>query len=126
MFQFVSLGYDNMIKALLIITALGGDGNYIKDMDDHIILENNPPLVIDMPSMKSCLQAKKSIAKQDSTIKTLCVPRVDEDGNKFKEYFNEFSEEFDARTEKFYRTFMDLLDELKERMEVNDDLRLNN
>ena len=126
MFQFVSLDYDNMIKALLIITALGGDGNYIKDMDDHILLESNPPLVIDMPSMKSCLQAKKSIAKQDSTIKTLCVPRVDEDGNKFKEYFNEFSEEFDARTEKFYRTFMDLLDELKERMEVNDDLRLNN
>ena len=37
-----------MIKALLIITALGGDGNYIKDMDDHILLESNPPLVIDM------------------------------------------------------------------------------
>jgi hypothetical protein len=125
MFEFVSLGYDNMIKALLIITALGGDGNYIKDMNDHILLESNPPLVIDMPSMKSCLQAKKSIAKQDSTIKTLCVPRVDEDGNKFKEYFNNFNEEFDARTERFYRTFMDLLDQLKERMEFNDDLRLN-
>ena len=125
MFEFVSLGYDNMIKALLIITALGGDGNYIKDMDDHILLESNPPLVIDMPSMKSCLQAKKSIAKQDSTIKTLCIPRVDEDGDKFKEYFNNFNEEFDARTERFYRTFMDLLDQLKERMEFNDDLRLN-
>lgn len=125
MFQFVSLGYDNMIKALLIITALGGDGNYIKDMNDHILLESNPPLVIDMPSMKSCLQAKKSIAKQDSTIKTLCIPRVDEDGDKFKEYFNNFNEEFDARTERFYRTFMDLLDQLKERMEFNDDLRLN-
>lgn len=125
MFEFVSLGYDNMIKALLIITALGGDGNYIKDMNDHILLESNPPLVIDMPSMKSCLQAKKSIAKQDSTIKTLCIPRVDEDGDKFKEYFNNFNEEFDARTERFYRTFMDLLDQLKERMEFNDDLRLN-
>lgn len=125
MFQFVSLYYDNMIKALLIITALGGDGNYIKDMNDHILLESNPPLVIDMPSMKSCLQAKKSIAKQDSTIKTLCIPRVDEDGDKFKEYFNNFNEEFDARTERFYRTFMDLLDQLKERMEFNDDLRLN-
>ena len=125
MFQFVSLGYDNMIKALLIITALGGDGNYIKDMNDHILLESNPPLVIDMPSMKSCLQAKKSIAKQDSTIKTLCIPRVDGDGDKFKEYFNNFNEEFDARTERFYRTFMDLLDQLKERMEFNDDLRLN-
>ena len=125
MFEFVSLGYDNMIKALLIITALGGDGNYIKDMNDHILLESNPPLVIDMPSMKSCLQAKKSIAKQDSTIKTLCIPRVDEDGDKFKEYFNNFNEEFAARTERFYRTFMDLLDQLKERMEFNDDLRLN-
>ena len=125
MFEFVSLGYDNMIKALLIITALGGDGNYIKDMNDHILLESNPPLVIDMPSMKSCLQAKKSIAKQDSTIKTLCIPRVDEDGDKFKEYFNNFNEEFDARTERFYRTFMDLLDQLKERMEFNDDLRFN-
>ena len=125
MFEFVSLGYDNMIKALLIITALGGDGNYIKDMNDHILLESNPPLVIDMPSMKSCLQAKKSIAKQDSTIKTLCIPRVAEDGDKFKEYFNNFNEEFDARTERFYRTFMDLLDQLKERMEFNDDLRLN-
>ena len=125
MFEYVSLGYDNMIKALLIITALGGDGNYIKDMNDHILLESNPPLVIDMPSMKSCLQAKKSIAKQDSTIKTLCIPRVDEDGDKFKEYFNNFNEEFDARTERFYRTFMDLLDQLKERMEFNDDLRLN-
>ena len=114
-----------MIKALLIITALGGDGNYIKDMNDHILLESNPPLVIDMPSMKSCLQAKKSIAKQDSTIKTLCIPRVDEDGDKFKEYFNNFNEEFDARTERFYRTFMDLLDQLKERMEFNDDLRFN-
>lgn len=125
MFEFVSLGYDNMIKALLIITALGGDGNYIKDMNDHILLESNPPLVIDMPSMKSCLQAKKSIAKQDSTIKTLCIPRVDEDGDKFKEYFNNFNEEFDARTERFYRTFMDLLDQLKERMEFHDAFRLN-
>ena len=126
MFQFVSLDYDNMIKALLIITALGGDGNYLKDMDDHIILENNPPLVIDMPSMKTCLEAKKSIAEQDSTIKTLCIPRVDEDDDKFKEYFDDFNEEFDARTEKFYRTFMDLLDQLKERMEDNDVFRLNN
>ena len=115
-----------MIKALLIISALGGDGNYIKDMDDHILLESNPPLVIDMPSMKACLQAKKSIAKQDSTIKTLCIPRVDEDDDKFKEYFDDFNEEFDVRTEKFYRTFMDLLDQLKERMEGNDAFRFNN
>ena len=126
MFQFVSLDYDNMIKALLIIAALGGDGNYLKDMDDHIILESNPPLVIDMPSMKTCLEAKKSIAEQDSTITPLCIPRVAEADDKFTEYFDNFNEEFDARTEKFYRTFIDLLDQLKERMEGNDVFRLNN
>ena len=125
MFQFVSLGCDNMIKALLIIAALGGDGNYLKDMDDHIILENNPPLVIDMPSMKTCLEAKKSIAEQDSTIKTLCIPRVDEDDDKLKEYFDDFNEGFDAKTKEFYRTFIDLLDQLKKRMEGNDAFRLN-
>ena len=114
-----------MIKALLIITALGGDGNYLKDMDDHILLENNPPLVIDMPSMKACVEAKKSIAKQDSTIKTLCIPRVDEDDDKLKEYFDDFNEGFDAKTKEFYRTFIDLLDQLKKRMEGNDAFRLN-
>tara|TARA_R100001377_G_scaffold80127_1_gene58762 strand:+ start:281 stop:574 length:294 start_codon:yes stop_codon:yes gene_type:complete len=50
-----------MIKAMLIITALGGA--------DHRV---------EMPTMESCLDARISILKQDDTVDTLCVPRENE------------------------------------------------
>ena len=50
-----------MIKALLIVTALSGGGQYTTEM----------------PSMSECLKARDSIIAQDASIKTLCVPRVD-------------------------------------------------
>ena len=40
--------------------------------------------------------------------------------------FDDFNEGFDAKTKEFYRTFIDLLDQLKKRMEGNDAFRLNN
>ena len=50
-----------MIKALLIVTALSGGGQYTTEM----------------PSMSECLKARDSIIAQDASIKTLCVQRVD-------------------------------------------------
>ena len=62
-----------MIKALLIVTALAGGGEYRTEM----------------PSMKACLDARTAITKQDPTIKTLCVPKGDETA-KMKEFFGIF------------------------------------
>ena len=52
-----------MIKALLIVSALGGYGG------GH---------TTEMPSMESCLNARTQIMEQDNSIKTLCVPSEDE------------------------------------------------
>ena len=71
-----------MLKAMLIVTALGGGSDYTAEM----------------PSMKECLDARRSIAEQDATLKTLCIPKVD-DVTKMKEFFN---------------IFMDFIDQLKE------------
>jgi len=76
-----------MLKAMLIITALGGGGDYTAEM----------------PSMKECLDARILIAEQDATLKTLCVPKVD-DATKMKEFFN---------------IFMDIVDQLKEQENYN-------
>ena len=62
-----------MIKALLIVTALAGGGDYTTEM----------------PSMQSCLDARVAIAKQDPNVKTLCVPKAD-DTAKMKELFKIF------------------------------------
>ena len=47
-----------MIKALLIVSALSGVGEYR----------------IEMSSMESCMTARDTIYYQDSDIKTLCLP----------------------------------------------------
>ena len=46
------------IKALLIIAALGGSGEYR----------------VEMNTMDSCMKARDTIFNQESNIKTLCVP----------------------------------------------------
>ncbi len=76
-----------MIKALLIVTSLSGGVNYKTEM----------------PSMETCLDARIVIAKQDSKIKTLCVPK-EEDSLKVKEFFT---------------IFMDIVDQLKEYEEID-------
>ena len=59
-----------IIKAMLIVTALTSGGNP---------LTSGAPMdyTVEMPTMKSCLEARKTIAKQDSSVKTLCIPRTD-------------------------------------------------
>ena len=51
-----------MLKAMLVVTALGGGGDYTAEM----------------PSMEECLDARIAIAEQDATLKTLCVPMSNE------------------------------------------------
>ena len=51
-----------MLKAMLVVTALSGGGDY----------------TVEMPSMKDCLDARITIAEQDPNVKTLCVPRSDD------------------------------------------------
>jgi hypothetical protein len=63
-----------MLKAMLIVTALGGSGG------DY---------TAEMPSMKECLDARMVIADQDASLKTLCVPMSDESA-KMQEFFNLF------------------------------------
>jgi len=62
-----------MIKALLIVTALAGGGDYTTEM----------------PTMQACLDARTVIVKQDPNVKTLCIPKVD-DTAKMKELFKIF------------------------------------
>ena len=79
-----------MIKALLIVSALSGGIDYTTEM----------------PSMKSCLEARTAITKQDPTIKTLCVPKSDEK----------------AEIKEFFGMFMGMVDQIMERQELD---RLN-
>ena len=62
-----------MIKALLIVTALAGSGDYTTEM----------------PTMQACLDARATIVKQDPNVKTLCIPKAD-DTAKMKELFKIF------------------------------------
>ena len=71
-----------MIKAMLIVTALGGGGG------DY---------TAEMPSMEECLDARISIAEQDATLKTLCVPMANES----------------ARMQEFFDLFMAMIDQIK-------------
>ena len=79
-----------MIKALLIVSALSGGADYTTEM----------------PAMKSCLEARTAITKQDPTIKTLCVPKSDEK----------------AEIKEFFGMFMGMVDQIMERQELD---RLN-
>ena len=63
-----------MIKALLIVSALGG-------VDYEV----------EMPSMESCLTARTSIAEQNTRIETLCVPKEDE-AKRLGSFFNLFED----------------------------------
>jgi hypothetical protein len=72
-----------MIKALLIVSALSGGADYTTEM----------------PSMKSCLEARTAITKQDPTIKSLCVPKTDEK----------------AEVKEFFSMFMDIIDQIREK-----------
>ena len=79
-----------MIKALLIVTALSGGADYTTEM----------------PSMKSCLEARTAITKQDPTIKTLCIPKSDEKAE-IKEFFGMFMDIIDKIREKEVRERLD-------------------
>ena len=72
---------------MLIVTALGGGGDY----------------TVEMPSMKVCLNARTTIAEQDSTVKTLCVPVADDT----------------AKIQEFFDIFQNMIDQIKEK-EFND------
>ena len=64
-----------MLKAMLIVIALGYNGNY----------------TVEMPSMSECLDVRKTIAMQDASIKTLCVPSAEDQTKvRFQEFFDEF------------------------------------
>ena len=63
-----------MMKALLIVSALGGGmGSY----------------EVEMPSMAECLDARGAIMEQDKGAKTLCVPAVAET-DKMEKFFSIF------------------------------------
>ena len=75
-----------MIKAMLIVASLG--------------------INTEMPDMDSCLEARAAISAQDSSIKSLCIPKADET-SKMKEMFS---------------IFLNMIDQIKEYEEID---RLN-
>ena len=72
-----------MLKAILLVTALGGGGDY----------------TVEMPSMEECLDARITIAEQDPNVKTLCVPMADNTA-KVQEFFYLFMDMIDQLREK--------------------------
>ena len=70
-----------MLKAMLIISSLGGGNDF----------------TVEMPTMEDCLAARTEIQKQDDSLKTLCIPSVDET----------------AKVQEFLDMFMDMIQELK-------------
>ena len=58
---------------MLIISSLGGGND----------------LTVKMPTMEDCLAARIEIQKQDDSLKTLCIPSVDETA-KVQEFFDIF------------------------------------
>lgn len=63
-----------MMKALLIVSALGGGmGSY----------------EVEMPSMAECLDARVAILEQSKDAKTLCVPAIAET-DKMEKFFSIF------------------------------------
>ena len=78
---------EDMIKALLIITALGGGVQHTTEM----------------PNMKSCLDARVTIMKQDPDAKVLCIPKEDDT----------------LKIRNMFEIFMDLIDQMKEYEEID-------
>ena len=76
-----------MLKAMLIISSLGGGND----------------LTVKMPTMEDCLAARIEIQKQDDSLKTLCIPSVDET----------------AKVQEFLDMFMSLIQELKREGEID-------
>ena len=72
-----------MLKAMLVVTALGAGGDYTAEM----------------PSMKECLDARVTIAEQNPDVKTLCIPMAD-DTLKMQEFFGVFMNIIDQIKEK--------------------------
>ena len=70
-----------MLKAILIISSLGGGNDF----------------TVEMPTMEDCLAARIEIQKQDDSLKTLCIPSVDET----------------AKVQEFFDIFMGMIQELK-------------
>ena len=70
-----------MLKAMLIISSLGGGNDF----------------TVEMPTMEDCLAARIEIQKQDDSLKTLCIPSVDET----------------SKVQEFFDIFMDMIQELK-------------
>ena len=63
-----------MMKAMLIVSALGGGrGSY----------------EVEMPAMNECLEARVAIMEQDKGAKTLCVPALTET-DKMERFFSIF------------------------------------
>ena len=75
---------------VLIITALGGGVQHTTEM----------------PNMKSCLDARVTIMKQDPDAKVLCIPKEDDT----------------LKIRNMFEIFMDLIDQMKEYEEID---RLN-
>ena len=61
------------MKALLIVSALAGGGDYTTEM----------------PNMDTCMKARDTIFEQDNTLKTICVPMQDE-SQKVETFFTLF------------------------------------
>ena len=72
-----------MLKAILLVTALGGGGDYS----------------VKMPSMNECLDARTTIAEQDPNVKTLCIPMADNTADVL-EFFMIFMDMIDQLREK--------------------------
>jgi len=66
---------------MLIISSLGGGSDF----------------TVEMPTMEECLAARIEIQKQDDSLKTLCIPSVDET----------------AKVQEFFDIFMGMIQELK-------------
>ena len=71
-----------MLKAILLVTVLGVSGDYMAEM----------------PSMNECLDARTTIAEQDPTVKTLCVPMTDNT----------------LKVQEFFEAFMNIIDQIRE------------
>ena len=76
-----------MLKAMLIISSLGGGND----------------LTVKMPTMEDCLAARIEIQKQDDSLKTLCIPSVDET----------------AKVQEFFDIFMGMIQKLKREGEAD-------
>ena len=68
---------------MLIISSLGGGNDF----------------TVEMPTMEDCLAARIEIQKQDDSLKTLCIPSVDET----------------AKVQEFFDIFLDMIEQIKEK-----------